>query len=90
MQNISMAEFESCYMFEELIKVITASSFYLAVIIKIISYQLIFKVCECLFTLLIEFSNDLEILKQLYLDQFIIIFSLVMLYHIFSPNSLMT
>lgn len=80
MQNISMAEFESCYRFGELIKVITASSFYLAVIIKIISYQLIFKVCEHLFTLLIVFSNDF--LKQLYLDQFIIIFSLVMLYHV--------
>lgn len=80
MQNISVAEFESCYRFGELIKVITASSFYLAVIIKIISYQLIFKVCEHLFTLLIVFSNDF--LKQLYLDQFIIIFSLVMLYHV--------
>ena len=65
MQNISMAESESCYRFGELIKIITSSSLYLAVIIKIISCQLIFKACECLLTLLIIFSNDLEILKQL-------------------------
>lgn len=47
-QNILMAEFGSCYRFGEIIKIITASSSYLVVIIKLIFYQLIFEAYEYL------------------------------------------
>lgn len=48
MQNILMAEFGSCYRFGEIIKIITAFSSYLVVIIKLIFYQLIFEAYEYL------------------------------------------